>query len=57
MLKLTSKQTSSSEKLLRSIKIDEGKCEDEIGVFCFTTKASRATFTTNATIFKVRIMP
>jgi hypothetical protein len=30
MSKLTSKETSSLEKSLRSIKIDERKCEDEI---------------------------
>jgi hypothetical protein len=48
---------------LRSIKVDEGKCEDEIGisslssVSCFTTKVLGATFATNAAILGVRIMP
>jgi hypothetical protein len=49
--------------LLKSIKVDEGKCKDEIGVFslfdvsCFTMKASRTTFTTNAIVLGVRIVP
>jgi hypothetical protein len=63
MLELIGKQTSSSEELLRLIKIDEGKYENEIGVsflssiFCFTTKALGVTFATNAAILGVRIMP
>jgi hypothetical protein len=63
MLELTGKETSSSEKLLQSIKVYEGKCEDEtrisslFGTSCFTMKASRATFDTYATIHGVRIVP
>ncbi len=60
---LTSKHTSSLEKSLKSIKVDEGKCEDEIGVFSFfgassfTIKALGATFATDTVVFKVRIVP
>jgi hypothetical protein len=49
--------TSSLEELLRSIKVNEGKCEAEIGASYFTTKASRATFTTNAIVLGVKIVP
>jgi hypothetical protein len=57
MLKLRGRQTSSLEKLLRSIKVDEGKCEDETNTSCFTMKASKAIFATNVVVPKVRIMP
>jgi hypothetical protein len=55
--KLISRQTSSSKESLRSIKVHEGKCEDEICTSYFTTKALRATFTTNVVVLGVRIMP
>jgi len=61
--KLISRETSSSKESLRSTKVDEGKCEDETGVSslsdvsCFTTKASEATFTIDANVLGVRIMP
>jgi hypothetical protein len=42
---------------LRSIKVDEGKCEDETNFSFFKTKALGATFATNATIPRVRIVP
>jgi hypothetical protein len=42
---------------LKSIKVDEGKCKDEIGIFCFTTKALGAIFTIGAAILGVRIVP
>jgi hypothetical protein len=48
---------------LKLIKVDEGKCEDEIGVFsffhtsCFTMKASGTTFAIDAIVPKVRIVP
>ncbi len=47
---LIGRQTSSSKESLRSIKVDEGKCEDETNASYFTTKASKATFTTNAIV-------
>jgi hypothetical protein len=49
--------TSSSEELLKSIKVYEGKCEDETNISCCKTKVLRATFTTNATIPRVKIRP
>jgi hypothetical protein len=55
-------ETSSLEESLRSIKVYEGKCKDEIGVSslfdtsCFTMKALGATFTTNAVVLGVRIV-
>ncbi len=61
--KLIGKETSSLEESLRSMKVDEGKCEDETGVsslssaFYFTMKVLGTTFATNATIPRVRIMP
>jgi len=63
MSKLTSRETSSSKESLISIKVDEGKCEDEIGISslsnisCFTMKTSGTTFSTYATIPGVRIVP
>jgi hypothetical protein len=63
MLEFTSRETSSSEKSLRSIKVDEGKCKGETGISSlsnvsyFTTKASRATFTIDVVVPKVRIVP
>jgi hypothetical protein len=63
MLKLTSKQTSSLEKSLRLIKVDEGKCEDEtrvssfFDISSFTVKASKATFATDAVVLSMRIVP
>jgi hypothetical protein len=51
------------KKSLRSTKVDERKCRDEIGVsslsnvYCFATKTSGATFTTNAIIPGVKIVP
>jgi hypothetical protein len=48
---------------LRSIKVDEGKCEDEIkvsffsNIAYFTKKPSGATFATYAIVLGVRIMP
>jgi hypothetical protein len=47
---LIGRQTSSSKESLRSIKVDERKCEDETNASYFTTKASKATFTTNAIV-------
>jgi hypothetical protein len=47
-----SKETSSSKKLLKSRKVDEGKCKDDtriyflLGASCFIMEASGATFTT-----------
>jgi hypothetical protein len=61
--KLTSRETSSSKQLLRLIKVDEGKCEDEIGISSllgssyFTMKIVGATFAANATVPRVRTMP
>ncbi len=61
--KLIGRETSSSEQLLRLIKVDEGKCEDEIGISSlsstsyFTMKAVGAAFTTYATVTRVRPMP
>jgi hypothetical protein len=63
MSKHTSRETSSSKTLLKSIKVDERKCEDEIGlpslsnVFYFTTKTLGATFATDAIVLEVKIMP
>jgi hypothetical protein len=48
----TSKETSSSKELLRSIKVDQRKCKDDtaisslLGASYFTMKVARATFTT-----------
>jgi hypothetical protein len=48
---------------LKLIKVDEGKCEDDIGlsslsiVFCYTMKATRATFTTYVMVLGVRNVP
>jgi hypothetical protein len=48
------------KKSLRLIKVDEGKCKDEIGIpslfgtICFMTKASKATFATNPIVLRVR---
>jgi hypothetical protein len=59
----TSRHTSLSKESLRLIKVDEGKCEDEIGVSSFfdvsyfITKASGTTFATNIDVPRVRIMP
>jgi hypothetical protein len=62
-LVLTGRETSSLKKSLKSIKVDEGKCEGETkvsplsNVFCFTTNASGATFATDVAIPWVRIVP
>jgi hypothetical protein len=50
MSELTGRHISSSKESLRSIKVDEGKCEDEISILFFKTKASIVTFATDATI-------
>jgi hypothetical protein len=48
---------------LRSIKVDEGKCEDEIrvsfffSIAYFTKKASKATFATYNVVLGLRIVP
>ncbi len=61
--KFISMETSSLKKSLRSIKVDEGKCEDDIGisyllgVFCFTMKVIGATFATNVMVLGVRTVP
>jgi len=63
MLELIGRKTSSLIESLRSIKVDERKCKDEIRVSslfsasCFTMKASRATFATDVAVHGVRIVP
>jgi hypothetical protein len=58
--KLIGRETSSSKQLLRSIKVDEGKCEYEIGISSlsstsyFTMKTVGAAFTTYAMVPRVR---
>jgi hypothetical protein len=57
------KETSSLEESLKSIKVDEGKCKNEIGVSSlsdasyFTMKASKTTFATYAIVLGMRIVP
>jgi hypothetical protein len=54
--------TSSSKESLRSIKVDEGKCENDTGISSssspsyFTMKATGATFTTNVVVPRVNIV-
>jgi hypothetical protein len=61
--KFTSRETSSLEESLRSIKVYEGKCKDKIGVSFlfdvsyFIMKASGATFATNSVVLGVKIVP
>ncbi len=61
--KLTGKEIFSLEQSLRLIKVDEGKCEDDIRLsfllvaFCFTMKVVGATFTTNAIVLRVKSVP
>jgi hypothetical protein len=56
-------ETSPPKESLILIKVYEGKCKDEIGVSflsnasCFTMKASGATFSIDAVVFGVRIVP
>jgi hypothetical protein len=63
MSKLISRETSSLEKLLRSIKFDERKCEDDTKIFflssvsCFTMIAVGVAFATNAMVPGVKTMP
>jgi len=57
MLELTSKHTSSSKESLRSIKVDEEKCEDETNFSFFKTKILGTTFATNVAILGVKIVP
>jgi hypothetical protein len=63
MLELIGRKTSSLIESLRSIKVDERKCKDEIRVSslfsasCFIMKASRATFATDVAVHGVRIVP
>jgi hypothetical protein len=63
MSKFIGRETSSSEELLKSIKVDKGKCKDDIGISSlssasyFTMKATFTTFTTNVMIHGVRTVP
>jgi hypothetical protein len=60
---LHASRQSSSKELLKSIKVDEAKCESEIGVSslfddsCVTIEALNATFATYVATLGVRIMP
>jgi hypothetical protein len=62
MLKLIGKETSSSKQSLKLIKVDEGKCEDDIGIFsllgafCFGIKVMGVTFVIDVMVPRVRIM-
>jgi hypothetical protein len=63
MSKFIGRETSSSEELLKSIKVDKGKCKYYIGISSlssasyFTMKATFTTFTTNVMIHGVRTVP
>jgi hypothetical protein len=54
--------TSSSKESLRSTKVDEGKCENDIGISSlsnasyFTMKATGTTFTTYVVVPRVSIV-
>jgi hypothetical protein len=60
---LTSMDTSSSKEWLKSIKVDERKCKDDIGISSlssasyFTMKVGGPTFTIDSTVHGVRIVP
>jgi hypothetical protein len=63
MLELIGRETSLSKESLKSIKVNEGKCEDDIRIIFsssasyFAMKATRTTFTTDVVIPWVRIVP
>jgi hypothetical protein len=60
-LELTGEETSSLEELLKSIKVYEGKCEDDTRIsFLFGGSyftIARAKFATNVVVPRVRTMP